>query len=36
MIYYISNNNAYCKAVNAEAFQTIEHNPVGISVLLYT
>ena len=28
MIYYNSNNNAYCRAVNAETFQTIEHNPV--------
>ena len=30
-----SNNNAYCRAVNAETFQTIEHNPVWISILLY-
>ena len=36
MIHYNSNNNAYCRAVNAETFQTIEHNPVWISILLYT
>ena len=36
MIHYNSNNNAYCRAVNAETFQTIEHNPVWISILLHT
>ena len=36
MIHYNRNNNAYCRAVNAETFQTIEHNPVWISILLYT
>ena len=36
MIHYNSNNNAYCRAVNAETFQTIQHNPVWISILLYT
>ena len=36
MIHYNSNNNAYCRAVNVETFQTIEHNPVWISILLYT
>ena len=36
MIHYNSNNNAYCGAVNAETFQTIEHNPVRISILLRT
>ena len=36
MIHYNSNNNAYCRAVNAGTFQTIEHNPVWISILLYT
>ena len=36
MIHYNSNNNAYCRAVNAETFQTIQHNPVLISILLYT
>ena len=36
MIHYNSNNNAYCRAVNAETFQTIEHNPVCISILLCT
>ena len=36
MIHYNSNNNAYCRAVNAETFATMEHNPVWISILLYT
>ena len=36
MIHYNSNNNAYCRAVNTETFQTIQHNPVLISILLYT
>ena len=36
MIHYNSNDNAYCRAVNAETFQTIEHNPVCISILLCT
>ena len=36
MIHYNTNNNAYCRAVNAETFQTIEHNPVWISILLHT
>ena len=36
MIHYNSKPNAYCRAVNAETFQTIEHNPVWISILLYT
>ena len=36
MMHYNSNNNAYCRAVNAETFQIIEHNPVWISILLYT
>ena len=36
VIHYNRNNNAYCRAVNAETFQTIMHNPVWISILLYT
>ena len=36
MIHYNNNNNAYCRAVNAETFQTIGHNPVWISIFLYT
>ena len=36
MIHYNSNNNAYCRAVNAGTFQTIKHNLVWISILLYT
>ena len=36
MIHYNRNNNAYCRAVNAETFQTIEHNPVWISIYSYT
>ena len=36
MIHYNRNTNAYCRAVNAETFKTIEHNPVWISILLYT
>ena len=36
MIHYNRNNNAYCRAVNAETFKTIEHNPVWTSILLYT
>ena len=38
MLWYIiiANYFAYCRAVNAETFQTIEHNPVSISILLYT
>ena len=36
MIHYNRSNNAYCRAVNAETFQTIEHNSVWISILLYT
>ena len=36
MIHYDRNNNAYCRAVNAETIQTIEHNPVLISLFLYT
>ena len=36
MIRYNSNNNAYCRAVNAQTFETIEHNPVWISILLFT
>ena len=35
MIYY-SNNNAYYRAVNAQTFETIEHNPVRIRTLLQT
>ena len=35
MIHHNRNNNAYCRVVNAETFQTIEHNPVWISILLY-
>ena len=35
MIHYNRNNNAYCRAVNAEMFQTVEHNPVWISILWY-
>ena len=33
MIHYNRNNNAYCRAVNAETYQTIERNPVRISIL---
>ena len=36
IIHYNSKLNAYCRAVNAETFQTIKHNPVWISILLYT
>ena len=36
MKHYSNNNNAYCRAVNAETFQTIEHNPAWIRILLYT
>ena len=36
MIHYNSNNNAYCRAVNAQTFETIDHNPVRISTLLFT
>ena len=36
MIHYNNNNNAYCRAVNAETFQTIGHNPVLTSILLDT
>ena len=34
VIHYNSNNNAYCRALNAETFQKIEHNTVWISILL--
>ena len=36
MIHYNSNNNAYCRAVNAETFQTMDHNLVWIRILLYS
>ena len=36
MIHYNNDNNAYCRAVNAQKFETIEHNTVLISTLLYT
>ena len=36
MIYYNRNNNAYCRAVNAETLKTIEQNPLLISILSYT
>ena len=35
MIHYNSKPNAYCRAVNAETYQTMKHNPVWISILLY-
>ena len=36
MIYYNRNNNAYCRAVNAETLKTIEQNLLWISILSYT
>ena len=36
MILYNSNKNAYCRAINAETFETIEDNPVWISTLINT
>ena len=36
IIHCNSNNNAHCRTVNAETFQTIVYNPVWISILLYT
>ena len=36
MIHYNNHNNAYCRAVNAQKFETIEHNTAYISTLLYT
>ena len=35
MIHYNNHNNAYCWAVNAQTFETIEHNTVKITTLLY-
>ena len=36
MIHYNNDNHAYCWAVSAQTFQTIEHNTAKISALLYT
>ena len=36
MILYNNDNNAYCSAVNAQNFETREHNTVEISTFLYT
>ena len=36
MTYYNNDNNAYCSAVNAQNFETREHNTVKISTFLYT
>ena len=36
MIYYNTNNNAYCSAVNSQNFETGVHNTVLISAFLYT
>ena len=36
MIYYNNENNAYCRTVNVQKFETIEHNTMRISTLLYT
>ena len=31
MIHYNKHNNAYCSAVNAQTFETIEHNTVSMN-----
>ena len=36
MIYYNTDNNAYCSAVNPQYFETREHNTVQICTFLYT
>ena len=36
MIYYNTDNNAYCSAVNPQHFETREHNTVQICTFLYT
>ena len=36
MIHYNNDNNAYCRAVSAQKFETVEHNTVWISTLLLT
>ena len=36
MIHYNNDNNTYCSAVNAQNFETREHNTVYISTFLYT
>ena len=36
MIYYNTDNNTYCSAVNAQKFETREHNTVQISTFLHT
>ena len=35
MLYYNSDNNACCSAVNAQNFETRQHNTVKISTFLY-
>ena len=35
MIHYNNNNNAYCSAVNAQNFETREHDTVYKSTFLY-
>ena len=36
MTHYNNDNNEYCWAVNAKTFETMQHNTVSISALLYT
>ena len=36
MIHYNNDNNAYCSAVNAQNFETTEHNTVQIGIFLHT
>ena len=36
MIHYNNDNNAYCSAVNAQKFETREHNTVEISTFVCT
>ena len=36
MIHYDNNNNAYCSAINAQNYETRQHNTVYISIFLYT
>ena len=36
MIHYNNGNNAYCSAVNAQNFETREHNTVQIGTFLHT
>ena len=36
MVHYNNDNNAYYRVVNAQKFETIEHNTVWISTFFYT